>query len=319
MRLYFDTNIYGFIDSCNEVLPVKQFLVRSGHKARASSTNLFELYAIRDPKKQLSKTKTLVNVASEFERKPESWVHAYELRREIVRCRPEWVRSGVKFTKKVDQFLKGHLRNWENAKALNLPPAYAFSAYSRDFEGGVSIGRDIQKTLRSIIRGGVDQAQFVHKKGDVQNTVNVDINDPEMYWRVDCAMVWFNAMVTRHPASRDYADWLDPYLKNDAFKDSTYGKFWLEDVEAENTPLNRLTGLVGFYQLKHRITHGNFMDQLHANNLVSADVFLTADRAFYKVLMEVTGHHFPNAARPVLINKNAPSALEEIRRCLEEL
>ncbi len=88
MRLYFDTNVYSFITECDESRLVRRFLDQSGHKVQASSENLFEIYAIPERLKRRHELITLITVASSFEPKPQSWLHAYEVRREISRCRP---------------------------------------------------------------------------------------------------------------------------------------------------------------------------------------------------------------------------------------
>src|SRR5262245_11229202 len=120
MKLYFDTNVYSFIAACGESHAVRRFLDASVHKVQASSRNLVEIYAIPEPSVRRDEVTALITVASAFEPKPQSWLHAYEVRREIGRCRPHWL-TRVTFTKKVQQFLKGHLQRWQEAKALNLP------------------------------------------------------------------------------------------------------------------------------------------------------------------------------------------------------
>ncbi len=129
-------------------------------------------------------------------------------------------------------------------------------------------------------------------------------------------MAWYQALVVRSPASRDYADWLDPYVKEAAFNDPTYARFWLQDVRAENIPRNRLVGLVTYYQVHHKIAHGNAEDQIHAGNLLDVDLFITADRAYYAVLLEVVNRHFTGVARPLLLDRRAPSALGELSAAL---
>jgi hypothetical protein len=79
---------------------------------------------------------------------------------------------------------------------------------------------------------------------------------------------------------------------------------------------NRLTGLIRYYQLRHKITHGNARDQLHANYLLDVDLFFTADRAFHAILVEVVEKHLVGAAHPILLNRSAPSVLTELHATL---
>ncbi len=298
---------------------MRQFLDNAGHDVRASADNLFEIYAIPDKSARISEIKTLISVASCFEKKPGSWLHAQELRREIGRLRPQWLRSSsftTKERKREKQFLKGHLERWDDAKSLKLRPARAFAAYRGDYESGWRTERATQKWLREEFRRGVSKFWLGASSKRHQLLTEVDFGDPEVFWRVDCFMVWFNALVRRTCASRDYADWLDPYVREDSFGDPSYPEFWLEEVAAENVPRNRLTGLVAYYQEHHKITHGNPGDQLHANNLLDVDVLCTADRAFFDILTKVTARYLGGVARPVLLDRQAPSALGELRAAL---
>jgi hypothetical protein len=130
--------------------------------------------------------------------------------------------------------------------------------------------------------------------------------------------VWHAAIEGHSPASRDYADRLTPYLKHGAFNDPTYPSFWLEDASIEAMPLNRLTGLVSFYQLEEKITHGNAADQLHANHWLLSDLFFTADKAFFNVLRRIADQHFPDLPKPVFLIRTASSCAEQVERALRE-
>jgi hypothetical protein len=317
MRLYFDTNVYRFITAAGEAAEVRDLLENGNHAVVASNDNLFETFAIVDSIERLTELRTLTGIASTFERYPPSWYHALELRWEIARCRSQWLRKAI-FTKGARAFLRTRRQLWADARTLNPPPADAYAAYRRDFERGVGLASDFQKSLRARFRQTASPF-FLVSGSKVEMIEELSIDDPEIYWRVDCLLAWFNAIVTKSSASRDYRDWLAPYLKPRSFEDPTYLRFWLDDVIASRLPRNRLTALVSYYQLYHKVNHGNPMDQLHANHLLDADLFLTADRTFYKVLCQVRERHFPATGRLALLNRAAPSALNEIAAALNHL
>ena len=112
------------------------------------------------------------------------------------------------------------------------------------------------------------------------------MSDPEVFWRVESLQAWYEAIEMR-PASRDYDDWLSPYLKRGSFRDPSYQSLWLEEASGATMPLNRLIGLVKFYQLAQKVTHVNAADQLHAGHWLRSDLFLTADRPFHSVLTRI--------------------------------
>src|SRR5262249_19247606 len=101
-------------------------------------------------------------------------------------------------------------------------------------------------------------------------------------------------------------------------KKPVYNRFWLKEVKAIDVPYTRLTGLIEFYQLQHKPTHCNAIDSLHSNHLLDCDIFITADKDFYKVLFSVS-QKLSLSAKPVLINRAATSALQEITKVLTKL
>jgi hypothetical protein len=245
MQVYFDTNVYRLVRARDEVFRMQELLRDYDCTLTASSGNLFETLAISTRTERLAELQTLVTVAHAFERYPESWLHAAELRAELRRRRPSWMRT-VRFTRREREFLKHHADQWERARRLEVPPPHAYARYRRDAEAGTLNQREFQKVLRDRFLENEISFSLLSPEGQIED---LDVSDPELFWRLDGLMVWFNAIEGRSPASRDYADWLDPYLKRGSFRDPSYRSFWLKDASAEALPLNRLTGLVSFYQL----------------------------------------------------------------------
>src|SRR5262249_7343988 len=94
----------------------------------------------------------------------------------------------------------------------------------------------------------------------------------------------------RKPSSRDYLDYLGPYLKKEALRDKwDAASFWLDDVDGARTKLNRAIGLAQHFQVSRKLQASNADDVLHAAYLLEAEVFVTADRRFALVLNDVAG------------------------------
>jgi hypothetical protein len=312
VRLYFDTNVYRFINEIKEIERIAQLLAERDCILVASSTNLFETYAITSPLERERELKAIVALADDFESYPESWWHAVELRREIKRLRPGWLRS-VGSKRQLRDFLRGHRALWEEARRGIMPDPDTYAVFRRDSEGGVKNLRGGQQEQRQALRGGAKNFTLRTIYGE---SLRVEIGDPEIYWRWECLQVWYNALELGMPASRDYADWLRPYLRRGCFRDRSYTSFWLSEAMSDALPLNRLTGLVAFYQLQQKITHGNAADQLHATRWLTSDMFVTADRAFHEILTAVATHHFPNRPHPVLVNRSASTMSDQLESLL---
>jgi len=165
------------------------------------------------------------------------------------------------------------------------------------------------------LKNKLDLSLFTYKNGKITDLLDDHFLEPDLFWRVDCLLVWFEAISRKRPESRDYADWLLPYVKDRAFNNPTYIDFWINRVKAEKARKNQITSLVGYYQLKHKVTHGNSNDQVHACHALDADVFLTPDKAFFQILDEILPH-FTKIARIVFINRQASSALDEITKAI---
>jgi hypothetical protein len=209
--------------------------------------------------------------------------------------------------------VRRHLVQWDEAKKGVLPDARKFAVYRQSAEAGIQAQRQFQKEIRTRRLKQINE--FLVAGGSTLPLL-VDLNDPEVYWRVDCMMAWHNAIVAGHPASRDYADFLCPYVNDNAFDEASYARFWLQDVQSHEMPKNRLVGLVGFYQAEHKITHGNPMDQIHADFLLDVDSFITAARAFHSVLVSIAGRHLANPPRLICIDRANPSVLDQLAAML---
>lgn len=311
LSVYFDTNVYRFTREKDEVERTRLILREFGAELVVSSGNIFETLAISQSKSRAEEAEAIVSLYPKYDDKPESWRHAHELLREIRRKRPNWIRS-VSFRRSIKWFWAGHLQLWELFKAGDFPSSEGYAQYRRDFEHGVRSSSELNRILRAGMRAG-DTFSFGRSPDDA---IGLDLANPEAFWRFDSLMTWHGAVVMRSPASRDYADWIIPSLKRGAFEGPSYESFWLHDASAANLPLNRLTGLIAFYQLKHKITHGNAADQIHASNWLVQDLFFTADRAFYDVLTAVANNHFAQVRKPIFIDRRSQSCAAQIEAAL---
>jgi hypothetical protein len=313
VNLYFDTNVYRHLTACDELAPAKKLLRARRARLTASSSNLQETVNILSTETRAQELHTLTRAATHFEDSPQSWHHAMEFLAAIRRFRPHWL-SLVVHNKRARAFLRAHRGKWDEARAGVVVRGPSHALYHRDSEQGIAHNVSAQKQERGNQQVAGEVTSITVKCGDGQpheiNRTGVDA-----YWRSNCLSAWSAAIVNRIPSSRDYFDWLDPYLKKDALKSEEHGDFWFQDVEASDVPRNCLTSLTSYYQLEAKITHGNGADQLHANHLLDVDHFFTADRAFHGVLLKAATH-FPEVAKVHLIDRGAPTCVEQIQAAL---
>jgi hypothetical protein len=141
----------------------------------------------------------------------------------------------------------------------------------------------------------------------------------EIYWRGQSANNYARALLRGSAALSDYRDWVEPHLQSKfVLAGDDHARFWFIDVKAENVPMNRITGLVSYQQMQGKYSHGNAYDSLHANYILHADVFVTADQGFHAVLTQIR-EHVNEAAEVLFVNRAAESAYSEIEEALASL
>ena len=166
--------------------------------------------------------------------------------------------------------------------------------------------------MRRLIGNGVSRLEIGTGEVVIGSGKAVELDDPEAAWRVAQALIWDGAINGEDPGMVDYLDWLGPYLKAEAFSDGpSYLKFWIEEVDGQRLPNNRIDGLAGHFQLQRRITHGNSSDIDHAQHLLDVDLFFTADQSFHWVLKQISGQ-ITGLAEPVLLDRSLPSVAAQL-------
>lgn len=304
---YLDTNVYRHITACEEASKVRSAFLASNIKVIASSSNLFETFAISDIKVRKTEMTTLTTVSSKFHQFPESWHQAKEVRDAIQKHRRSWIRP-LAYTRNEKKFLQQHLVNWQAALQGEFPPPDAYSQFRKDFETGVANASNFQKSLRSEHLAKTLKLEVINARSGTSCGNPFDMNDPEAFWRAECLLAWSEAIINESPSSRDYSDWLAPYLKRGVFLSNDYPSLWLADIGQFETPKNRLSSLITYFQLEAKITHGNSVDSFHACHALDVQHFFTADRVFYETLYK-TSKYFPRFASLHFVDRAAQSTL----------
>jgi hypothetical protein len=320
MLVYFDTNIYDFIVKTQEELAVRAFLDQEHITVNVSDENILEILATPHEHHRVSQIAAIVTLGCTYDSVPQSLLHAEEVRHEIERLRPRWLRHmpSRKLLRKKQWFLDNRMPDWLELKSLRLPSQAAFAQYHRDASHGSELNLQAQQTLKDSIR---NQASFTlvaanqHKSTIIYKDMKFT---PDTFWRWNCLQVWHTAIVKREAASRDYRDWLSPYLKDDVFLHSSYAPFWMEEVDEMRMTKNRITALASFYQMFYALGSGNALDQIHASHINDVDVFLTADKRLHFVIDTIISKHFPEIQRPILIERKNASALAAIQDALKK-
>ncbi len=311
-KLYFDTNIYDFIFKSGQTNQVHLFLQDEGYKVLASNTNLIELLNVPDLKTRKNLINTLRTISSSHEQSPMSWIQTKEILCEIRRCRPYWI-NNTNYGQIHQQNCLKNYDLWGNIDNLISQNESTFSDFKNDFEKGINRLSGAQRNLKEIFKQQNSIYLF-----PFHNDSSISFEDPNIFWRAELFFIWYNAIVLKLPESRDYSDWISPFLTGLAFRDPSNWSFWFKEVFPEKLKHNMISSLVDYYQIKHKVTHGNSQDQMHAPYILDCDRFFTADRDFCNILTEIVKHHFPHKSLPLFVDRSSANALNAISSVLHQ-
>jgi hypothetical protein len=315
VQLYLDTNVFDHVLAAGEADRLATWLQAEGHTVLLSSMHLSEAIAIPDA----AKRRELIAFLTGLPRRhlpPVGYLHAAELRAEVERCRPGWLRH-FPDTSRVSYWLNGDKRRWVEAKRDPDRLAEQFlGSYRPVAEGGIAAVREAQKEMRQALVAGATHTPGFGFGGYEVATPGARLNDAELWWRRGCLTAWYTALILRPEVMRDYYDYLAPYLILDRIEEADFSRFWLNDADRLALRRNATASLIDWAQLRRKITHGNAADALHATYLFDADYLITGDRAFFEAL--TTLPDLGDAGLLVLTARSGTSAVEEIARAVGE-
>ena len=316
MRLYLDSNIYSYVEESGDATAVREYLRRGGVTVLASEAVLLEAGAIPDRNARLLRLEVIRRVSTSLIHPPFSHRQSIEVRDEIRRCRPGWLRARPDESE-IERFLTRALRQWKRLRNDCLfDPGLGMPAYREAAEPAVAEFLGGQRSMRQLLLNS-RSVEFVAGSEEYQPFL-APLDQSERHWRLNSASIWARAL-EGSPAMRDYADYLGPYVRLPS-EPRDWMLFWLRDVRPEAMPAGRLHAAVEFLQPTERVTHGNAIDPHHAVHLLDSDLFLTADRSFFSVLRQVHSafHSLFSLALPVLVDRRSDrAALTSIRQALE--
>lgn len=137
---------------------------------------------------------TIVQLGTDYQ-PPRDLLARFRSPREVKRLRPRWINPVPR--RRIERyFLKNHLELWTQAQAGSMPSATAFEVYKRDAEQGIASVRDTQKDLRESFLKAPHGFRIRTPAGQI---VTVDVEDPEIYWRVEGPQAWHQAIELKSP------------------------------------------------------------------------------------------------------------------------
>lgn len=299
MKAYFDTNIYSFIDERGDFDAVLEYLARRHVELLGSDQNLMELYRVPDVERRKALLRTLTELVT-HRLQPVGFVQTKELVAEVRHWHRDWLRPQPDLNS-LNVWLNLDRRKWRLAKETHdLPKGVEFDRVVYEATGMI---KRQQRDARAALRATQRDRAFTE-------------SEAEEVWRLEANLIWSKALFGRVPAMRDYYDYFTAYAELGKIVPSAWRQFWKSEVRGELMPAIKLSNLAAHLQQSKRATSGNAGDLNHLTFLGACDAFLTADVAFYDILVQLREYHEP-LARPILVDRQAPSAIAQIQEALE--
>lgn len=301
VRVLLDTNVWSRLVDGGAEEDFYRYAKKSRLEVLVAPATLMELLASPNPESRRKRVRYVCR--SRWTRLPtEAESEASEIVSEISRLRPEWLRSRPDFPR------LAHLHEmWRNVKWQEARTGEPYLI--KEAVSGMEFVR------RMMIRAQREQKKLREGSGYLQYPEDIGrrLSEPVLVapnsnfektmisfgwqrgtscelWRVQLAVVLEHALfgAGAHPGE-PLSDWIGAYVDLRQLRTNrpNFGSMFLYEVEAAAMKRNWLRWAVDYTQPAMRIESGNPGDNQLSTHLFDADVFITADKRFSRILREL--------------------------------
>ena len=284
MLILLDTNVWRYISDEDAAGALQSAVSKTRHRIAIAPAVLYEALRVTD----VVLRRRLVEVMTRpawYRLMPDAYSESEELRAEIQRLRPEWLRDrpDLEHFKRVRsdwKKLKGGF--WERAR--NEPGSERDHLLLLE-KGNLDVARDEARLNRETSHANNDLM-----RGVPLTAVMGRLKAPEKNWVGDDIEVWrlaaWSAMATSFKdGCSAHADWLagEVELQSIFFDPKGWDEFWFLEVEASRLPRMWLRWAIEFLQSFHKVTDGTPVDAQIASYLTEVDLVISADKRFVEM------------------------------------
>ena len=280
-RILLDSNVWRYFIDANELPSLLTATRRSRHVVVMSPAVLYEAaktgnVAVRD------KLLSAMTLPAWKRMMPEAYCEAEEIRAEVRRIRPEWLKP------KPDLAWFNHVRyDWTRAKGGNWDRVKNHPELLERVEDGVTARSREQAYLHREDSADWSPkwrtASLMKTVGEPATPIRGWNGTPVELWRLAALTVFSHSLQFQehHP----YLDWLggDIELNMMLFQSESLAKFWLHEVETVRMPRHWLRWAFEFLQRQYAVSDGTPVDAQLGTYLVEVDLFLSADKTMVRI------------------------------------
>ncbi len=315
LRILLDSNVWRYIVDANAVGIIQRASRKSRNTLVVAPAVLFE--AARTSNKSLRDILLEALARRSWKRlMPEAYSEAEELKNEIKRLRPEWLRPTpdlVLFRRLRHDWARARGGVWDRMRA-DAEPLQRIEAemIQRTRDQAYALREDAAKALPPKWRS----ASMTKTMASFPFPVPGWNGQPVEMWRVDALNVFRAAMTLPHYAT---FDWLtgEVDLALMLFQSESLVKFWMHDVDLQRMPRYWLRWGFEFLQRMQRVTDGTPVDAQLGTYLIEADLMLSAD----KIMVLIAERCREDAPFRIAESKVVPggtAAVASVLRAIEE-
>lgn len=273
--VYFDTNVFDRISREGSAQAVREWLQDGRWRLRVSQGLMSEAFRITDASTRRERFEVITRLATVYPQ-PSAFLLVRELVTAVEALRPHWLRNNPDLPL-VSRFLNLDRNTW---RRLRDDPTYMPQGLEqhlsamRDFAGDV---RGRQRATRARLLASMQAPSEA-----------LAFESAEDNWRLTTALQTWSSLFPEEGQER-YSSVHLAYLDPRRVQPPDLVSFFMREVAGDQLSMARVLGLTDYFQRRYEVTVGNWMDQGHALELLTSDLFVTRDETLHTVLSDVSG------------------------------
>jgi len=279
-RILLDSNVWRYFIDANALPALLNAARHSRHVVAMAPAVLYEAARTGNVaiKNQLLSAMTLPHWKRLM---PEAYSEAEEIRAEIRRVRPEWIRPNPNMT-----WFNRVRHDWVRAKGGNWDRIRTRPELLDAVDDGMT-SRSREQAYRTRAESMSWSPKW--RTAPLTNTMSQAAapmkgwnGEPVEAWRFDALEAFERALQRKH---HPYFEWLggDVELGMLSFDQASLRTFWLHDVTMINMPRHWLRWAFQFLQRQYAVSDGTPVDAQIGCYLVEVDLLLSADKTMVSI------------------------------------
>jgi hypothetical protein len=282
MLILLDSNVWRYVLDANASVKLQLAAAKSRHRIAIAPAVLYEALRMKAPALRARLSEVMTRPA--WQRlMPEAYSESLELKDEIGRLHPEWLRE------KADVTLYKQIRSdWRKAsggfwsRAREAP--HLEHSHIMTLEGISVVSARDQARKRREKYMGKEPARFQDLR---LQSLQVQLTGPHPGWSGEPVEAWRvgSWLHMTHQLTDDssaHAEWLtgEVDLQVAMFDLAGWTRFWLHEVEAQRLPRMWLRWAMEHMQSFQKVTDGTPVDAQIASHAMDVDLIVSADSRF---------------------------------------